>query len=481
MDYNNNNQFPNQEYSASTNEYFSRQTPEAQKKSKVPVVIGSVAGVAAVGVGAFALANFFGGGPVADIAKAAQNTIDKGSFAIEINSKYSYEDEYNNSEEETSIEGAVILDRDDLAFDLECETQSAFDTGEESEQTYRYICYDNKIAPIFPDDDYIDYYEIEQEYIDYAFEFYELLNFDSLEESDFEGIIKLIEDISGEDISDDFDDDDIENIKSFIKAYQDKLNDDAWLEEYLGFEEDGHTYTFTPDFKALAEDVVEALEEHLEDTLDDMDIDIKDLEDAFEYINDDNNFTVSVTLDGNYIESIAIESKSEYDDFAIESTYEINISDIGSASVDTDELEEIMESANESTNPGIANANAKTVYTAAATYVVEYAENPEGREVPTGCSGIVGESGWVEGEPCTTLAHSIDKYLGQDAEGTYWSVYCDDLAVYGAFWSYDSGGIIGSYPDYTYEDEFDFSADFPQGGNSEEEYDAAYSDIHGNP
>ncbi len=117
-----------------------------------------------------------------------------------------------------------------------------------------------------------------------------------------------------------------------------------------------------------------------------------------------------------------------------------------------------------------ANGNAKTVYTAAATYITEYAENPgtsaNPKQAPSGGNGTVGGSGWSEGTTCGSIAASIDKYLGADAEGSSWAVYCDATGVEGAMWSKDGANYIGSYPTAVDPDTAVDNPTWPSGGAS---------------
>lgn len=126
-----------------------------------------------------------------------------------------------------------------------------------------------------------------------------------------------------------------------------------------------------------------------------------------------------------------------------------------------------------------ANSNAKTVYTSASTYITEYAENPTysggaaSKDSPAGGSGVVGSSGFSEGSACTSLAMAIDKYLGSDAAGSHWSVYCNETSVFGAFWSKNGSSYIGSYPNSVDPDTAKDSATLPVGGDKEADYKTA--------
>ena len=96
-----------------------------------------------------------------------------------------------------------------------------------------------------------------------------------------------------------------------------------------------------------------------------------------------------------------------------------------------------------------ANGNAKTVYTAAATYITEYAENPQladgtAKTAPgTVTDGTV--AAW-DNATCDTIQDAVNKYLGSDAVNSHYSISADQTSVYGALWSKDGSTYIGSYP-----------------------------------
>lgn len=93
-----------------------------------------------------------------------------------------------------------------------------------------------------------------------------------------------------------------------------------------------------------------------------------------------------------------------------------------------------------------ANGNAKTVYTAAATYITEYAENPDDRSAPASVTnGTV--AAYTDGTRCASVDMAVNKYLGADAIGSHYSVACTQTAVTCALWSKDGTEYIGSYPE----------------------------------
>ncbi len=122
-----------------------------------------------------------------------------------------------------------------------------------------------------------------------------------------------------------------------------------------------------------------------------------------------------------------------------------------------------------------ANANAKTVYTAASTYITEYTSNPmeaDGttpKEAPGAgdVTGTSGQSGWTEGTQCTSIAMAVDKYLGADADGSQWAVYCNEVAIEGAFWSQTGTSYVGSYPTEVDPDLALDSQTMPSGGTAD--------------
>ena len=111
-----------------------------------------------------------------------------------------------------------------------------------------------------------------------------------------------------------------------------------------------------------------------------------------------------------------------------------------------------------------ANGNAKTVYTAAATYITEYAENPDSKSAPSSVTdGTVAE--YTDGTRCTSVAMAVNKYLGADAIGSHYSVVCTSTSVELALWSKDGAEYIGSYPDANDPDSPQYTSMTPTAGN----------------
>lgn len=96
-----------------------------------------------------------------------------------------------------------------------------------------------------------------------------------------------------------------------------------------------------------------------------------------------------------------------------------------------------------------ANSNAKTVYTAAATYITEYGEDSASRSAPSSANGLSGTVGTnAASTKITSVAMSVNKYLGADAVDSVYVVYCTDTAVTGSFWASDANSnYVGSYPE----------------------------------
>lgn len=99
-----------------------------------------------------------------------------------------------------------------------------------------------------------------------------------------------------------------------------------------------------------------------------------------------------------------------------------------------------------------ANSNAKTVYTAAATYCTEYVGNEESKEPPKSYAARVHE--WSDTAAMQSIPDAVNKYLGADAAGTYFAVYVENQIVHAAYWAeVDTNEFVGSYPNANDDDE----------------------------
>lgn len=95
-----------------------------------------------------------------------------------------------------------------------------------------------------------------------------------------------------------------------------------------------------------------------------------------------------------------------------------------------------------------ANGNAKTAYTAAAAYCSEYASNPDGKTDPGSRTATGTVAAWSTGTTMTDVDIAINKYLGEDAQGSAWYVEFNAGQVKLAQWALASGDdIFGQYPD----------------------------------
>ncbi len=92
-----------------------------------------------------------------------------------------------------------------------------------------------------------------------------------------------------------------------------------------------------------------------------------------------------------------------------------------------------------------ANSNAKTVYTAAATYCSEYSSNSDSKESPKSVHATVHE--WNDDAQMRSIPDAVNKYLGADAAGTVFAVYVEDMVVKDAYWAKTlDTEFVGSYP-----------------------------------
>lgn len=104
-----------------------------------------------------------------------------------------------------------------------------------------------------------------------------------------------------------------------------------------------------------------------------------------------------------------------------------------------------------------ANGNAKTVYTAAATYITEYAENPKAgsneKSAPTSVLSATTVGKW-DNKTCDSIQDSVNKYLGADAVDSVYTIVADETSVYGTCWAASaSSEYVGSYPEAIDPDE----------------------------
>lgn len=245
--------------------------------------------------------------PIYKIIKAAEKTIDQGSFEVKI-----YEDEYGW---ESFVSGDIVIDMDEKNF--------AFDMLSEG---YRIVLIDNEYAEI--DNDYHEIWTdtIDSDIVDAVFDIYLNTNLTNPAKSDFEEILKAVEVLSDGEFDIEYNKDSKDVIKlgdKIISKYFKNLYDKEWLDECLGYEKDENTYVFEPDWEALLEDLIVFIEEN-EDDINELIEEVEDVDrDILDYL-DFENSDADDLLD--FLDDILDEIKEYPDDFP-EIHYEVTIED----------------------------------------------------------------------------------------------------------------------------------------------------------
>lgn len=99
-----------------------------------------------------------------------------------------------------------------------------------------------------------------------------------------------------------------------------------------------------------------------------------------------------------------------------------------------------------------ANSNAKTVYTAAATYCAEYSSSDgSDKEEPKNVQATV--HSWNDGAEMKSIPDAVNKYLGADAAGSVFAVEVQGQLVHEAYWAENmTTEFVGAYPEANDDD-----------------------------
>lgn len=254
--------------------------------------------------------------PVDRVVSALKRTALAKNFTIE----YTMKEEYGN---ESYVETGKIR----CIIDSEKEEVTLLaDNGERASLVYENKeYYKNKNYARIRDvdtDDFFDFYNQlsgKDEWEDMDWDYY-------LEEMDMEKYLKA------------------EKMGDFVEALYDELIDSTqWQKKALGLKKEGNTYTFTPDFSKVYNDVVDLAKKQ----------GVMTSELKRELIEDENetkdflrelDFSVSVTLNGRYVESIVIDTNGDGEDEKYH--IEIYISKINKTTISDHEMEGFMEQVN---------------------------------------------------------------------------------------------------------------------------------------
>ncbi len=309
-----------QAYPQAYPEYIPEQPPK-KKKTWLWILLGVLGVLIAAAVVGF-FTNWFGlVSPLHGLGKAFAKTGSAESMTVKMTLKYTDED---GESEKESGEIRVVLDEDEEKIYYITESEGStmlFDDGD----VYTYIEAEDE-----DDYDYAYVQESEESAGKEYFEAYE--DFYDGKDIDWEEWVEFaeLEDYIKANKMEDF-------IKEFNKEY---LCNSEWLEKTLGFEKDGNTYTFEPNFKRLSKEVTKIVDDSRAFTDEAKEI----VEEAMEEVKegaeeDDISLTVSFTVKGGVISEIAIKATSG--DNKVE--YTIEITDVNKTSITSADREEIRD------------------------------------------------------------------------------------------------------------------------------------------
>ena len=293
---------------------------DCKKKYVAWAVIAIIAVVAAVAI----IIGTSVKGPAYDLYKAAKKTLGKESFTIEF--------EYDDGENIESIL-QVQYDLKERELMLYCEEQ---DEDEDGRRGY-FAIYDEQYiygAEYSDGDSYCYSYDISDE-LDEMFDAYEA---SQSKDFDWDNVIDIIEE-TGIDI-------DKGEFEKCALSYVKLLNNKSWLKENLGYSKSKQKgvsiYSFEPDVYQFLNDLLKKMEPAFddEDVYDDIKDELRDNKSDFK----DVDITFSIGIKSGYI--VSGELCGEYDaDDEVEIVFEVK--DIGKTEIDVDELEDLLDEAEE--------------------------------------------------------------------------------------------------------------------------------------
>lgn len=297
---------------------FPTPTKKQKKKHPVAITLSIIAGILVIALVAGWLTNWFGFyGPAAKIYKAAEKTLDSGSFTIEITNKS------DGHSETYTCEVEIDVDRRDLTIVIADENDIVTFAIYEGYRLayYDYGDYGSGYSKVDMSDEIDDFFDAMEETKDFDLE-------DFLDEV---GLLDRLEDYV-----------DIDRFEKSAKSMYRNLNSSSWLKKNAGYskeKENGVTvYTFNPNLYDLAVATLEEFENCFEDE-DDYDDLMDGLDDFRKYLKK-MDVTVSVGVKNGKLSSF--EYSTRYNDGDKSST-KLEFINIGSTNIDEDLLDEIMD------------------------------------------------------------------------------------------------------------------------------------------
>lgn len=303
-----------------------------KKKSKSPlglIIAAGVAGVLVVTIIIGLLTNWFGlYGPVSRIAVAANNTINKGNFTIEVTM------DNDGTEVEATFHVDIDVKKRDLTLLFETEGKDGW-TG--LTYTSYLAIYDGYAINGQVYEDGREEYRKQDisDTLEKVFDAYE-----DAKDMDLDQLLETLEDEADIDLSDYL------NIKAFkkcVKAYGRKLNNNKWLKENAGYtktKRNGVTlYEFEPNNYKFIRASLECFETAFDDEDDYEDI-MDSLKDSKSSINA-TDLELSFGVKGNKLVELSVQVETKYTTMEAK----MEITNIGSTSIDEDFLEDMLDKA----------------------------------------------------------------------------------------------------------------------------------------
>lgn len=287
-------------------------------KLKIGLLLGGICAMLAVTVLLVCLMAM-SGGPAQEIAMAAKNTLDEGSFTLELSGDVVVDSG------DTKIQ--VELDLDDRELILYSQTYDSWEDGFTA-------VYDGYV--IMGSDSYSFAYSIADELDEF---------FDSCEEwddgeIDWEEVLDSFEAGLYDDLQEHMD---MEVLEHCLEDYMDNLNDEDWLEEYAGFSEEekrGVTcYSFEPDLYDFTKESMTHLEpafrdpQDYEELMDELADSKRDLREA--------KPEIAVGIDGDVLSFLEITGDFDGDEIDLK----LEFSKVGETEIDRELLEELLDEA----------------------------------------------------------------------------------------------------------------------------------------
>lgn len=282
-----------------------QEAPQPAKKKNFGAMIGvAVAAVVIVGiVVAGFLTNWFGlaGGPLGTLVTAFEKTITSNSMTAEA----SVTRKSDGYKDKTKGDIRFQYDKKEEKFLIWVESDDAVTA---LDGKYIYYCSDSYAYTEKIDDDY--YFEL---YTDFR-------NSKEIDYDDIIDTLELDDYVKGR------------KIEGFLETFKKEcLGNKEWLQDYLGFEKNGNTYSFCAEVDELLEELIDRMDEARVLDLDSDDVD--ELIEMYEGV----ELEATVVIKNNTVSQFTFEMSD--DEYSIE--FDLELTDINKTKITQDELDEL--------------------------------------------------------------------------------------------------------------------------------------------